>query len=178
MQLKTPSQCMDGCSQLYCMLHQGIIYSPTAAANYSSEVFTGVDDVIPAGRVGYPEEVSQSLSLSSSPTLSLSPTPSLSLYLSGCITTLTLSFPTHTQIAGPVCFLLSPAAGYMTGTTLVVDGGWKLDHCNWQLSDHEGFPMELHSDYKLPRIQNEESGPSVTKSKLQCSFYVTSECKK
>ena len=69
------------------------------------------------------------------------------------------------QIAGPVCFLLSPAAGYMTGTTLVVDGGWKLDQNNWTLSEHEGFPMELHSDYQLPRSTDKESSP-VTKSKL------------
>ena len=69
------------------------------------------------------------------------------------------------QIAGPVCFLLSPAAGYMTGTTLVVDGGWKLDHHNWPLSEHEGFPMELHTDFKLPGRSDEESNP-VTKSKL------------
>ena len=114
--------------------------------------------MIPAGRVGYPEEVSHCHCHS----FSLSP------LLNWYSTSLTLSFLTHTptQIAGPVCFLLSPAAGYMTGTTLVVDGGWKLDHHNWHLSDHEGFPMELHSDYKLPRRQKEESDPPVTKSKL------------
>ena len=54
----------------------------------------------------------------------------------------------------------------MTGTTLIVDGGWKLDHHNWHLSEHEGFPMELHSDYKLPRRQDEDSDSPVTKSKL------------
>ena len=112
----------------------------------------------------------QSLNLSISLSLSLSLSLFLSLYhhFTHSFTHLHTHTHTHThlfKIAGPVCFLLSPAAGYMTGTTLVVDGGWKLDHHNWVLSDHRGFPMELHTDYQLPKKSDDDSAP-LTKSKL------------
>lgn len=39
---------------------QGVIYSPTAAANYDTDMFEAYLDNIPAKRVGYPEEVNHS----------------------------------------------------------------------------------------------------------------------
>ena len=64
----------------------GIIYSPTAVANYGdSTVMVGAAPRIPAKRLGTVEEVS-----------------------------------------GVVCFLLSPAAAFITGESVWVDGGQAL----------------------------------------------------
>ena len=85
------------------------------------------------------------------------------------------------QVSGAVCFLLSPAAAYITGCTIPVDGGQGIYRSPWviqgiyctpthththslslththtlslslplSLSDHEGFPAQLHSDVELP----------------------------
>lgn len=72
------------------------------------------------------------------------------------------------QVSGAVCFLLSPAAAYITGCTLPVDGGQSIYRSPWVIQgkttpphhitttpsplpiDHEGFPVQLHSDVELP----------------------------
>ena len=72
----------------------GVIQSPTAAANYSVDVFEAAKGNLPSQRTGVPEEVS-----------------------------------------GSVCFLLSPAASFISGTVLKVDCAgslysslfWKID---------------------------------------------------
>ena len=46
---------------LFFVVSQGVIYSATAAANYSNNVFDTSIPNIPAKRLGYPEEVSTCL---------------------------------------------------------------------------------------------------------------------
>jgi peroxisomal trans-2-enoyl-CoA reductase len=99
----------------------GVIYSETAAANYPDpETFNRSLHIIPARRLGCPEEVS-----------------------------------------GAVCFLLSPAAAYITGCTIPVDGGQGIYRSPWVIQDHEGFPVQLHSEVALPpKGDATEPGPS------------------
>ena len=72
---------------------------------------------------------------------------------------------TLAQVSGPVCFLLSPAAGYITGVTVQVDGGWGNYRSNWEVPDHKShdtWPMELHTDFPIPKSEDD----SGVKSKL------------
>ena len=38
-----------------------------------------------------------------------------------------------TQVSSAVCFLLSPGADYITGSTITVDGGWVYYKPNWNV---------------------------------------------
>ncbi|PKK28725.1 peroxisomal trans-2-enoyl-CoA reductase, partial [Columba livia] len=44
------------------------------------------------------------------------------------------------EISPAVCFLLSPAASYITGITMVVDGGKSLYSCLLEIPDHDRWP--------------------------------------
>ncbi|XP_063284611.1 peroxisomal trans-2-enoyl-CoA reductase-like [Pelobates fuscus] len=44
------------------------------------------------------------------------------------------------EISPMVCFLLSPAASYITGETVKVDAGQSLYHPFWEVTDHNRWP--------------------------------------
>ncbi|KAM9718555.1 peroxisomal trans-2-enoyl-CoA reductase [Menidia menidia] len=44
------------------------------------------------------------------------------------------------EISSTVCFLLSPAASYISGATLKVDAGQSLYRSMWEIPDHEAWP--------------------------------------
>ncbi|XP_067890558.1 peroxisomal trans-2-enoyl-CoA reductase [Heterodontus francisci] len=44
------------------------------------------------------------------------------------------------EVATVVCFLLSPAASFMTGETVKVDAGQSLYHSLWEIPDHDRWP--------------------------------------
>ncbi|XP_028974891.2 peroxisomal trans-2-enoyl-CoA reductase isoform X1 [Esox lucius] len=44
------------------------------------------------------------------------------------------------EISPAVCFLLSPAASFISGATLRVDAGQSLYHAMWQIPDHSAWP--------------------------------------
>ena len=57
------------------------------------------------------------------------------------------------EVSGAVCFLLSPAAAFITGITLPIDGGAPLYPSTFEIPDHEtskafdGFHREVHFDF-------------------------------
>ncbi|XP_063067885.1 peroxisomal trans-2-enoyl-CoA reductase [Engraulis encrasicolus] len=44
------------------------------------------------------------------------------------------------EISPAVCFLLSPAASFISGETLKVDAGQSLYHSMWEIPDHSSWP--------------------------------------
>ncbi|XP_077305778.1 peroxisomal trans-2-enoyl-CoA reductase [Lithobates pipiens] len=44
------------------------------------------------------------------------------------------------EISPMVCFLLSPAASFITGETVKVDAGQSLYHSHWEVPDHNRWP--------------------------------------
>ncbi|XP_075685194.1 peroxisomal trans-2-enoyl-CoA reductase isoform X2 [Rhinoderma darwinii] len=80
----------------------GTIFSKTAVENYKDigpAMFHNFIPMIPAKRLGLPEEISPM-----------------------------------------VCFLLSPAASFITGETMKVDAGQGLYHSHWVVPDHDRWP--------------------------------------
>lgn len=47
---------------------------------------------------------------------------------------------TESEVAGAVTFLLSPAAAYISGETLKVDGAGSLWRKSWDIPEHDRFP--------------------------------------
>ncbi|XP_016121838.1 peroxisomal trans-2-enoyl-CoA reductase-like, partial [Sinocyclocheilus grahami] len=66
------------------------------------------------------------------------------------------------EVSPAVCFLLSPAASYITGATLKVDAGQSLYHSVWEIPDHTAWPPAPEGEYTdiLREIMD------MTKSKL------------
>ncbi|XP_075465848.1 peroxisomal trans-2-enoyl-CoA reductase [Ascaphus truei] len=50
------------------------------------------------------------------------------------------------EISPMVCFLLSPAASYITGETVKVDAGQSLYHSAWEVPDHNRWPAAPDGD--------------------------------
>jgi len=44
---------------------------------------------------------------------------------------------TESEISGVICFLLSPAASYVTGVTVQIDGGSSMGHAEFPAMDHD-----------------------------------------
>jgi citronellol/citronellal dehydrogenase len=44
---------------------------------------------------------------------------------------------TESEISGTICFLLSPAAAYITGVTVQIDGGSSMGHAEFPAMDHD-----------------------------------------
>ncbi|XP_030627320.1 peroxisomal trans-2-enoyl-CoA reductase [Chanos chanos] len=63
------------------------------------------------------------------------------------------------EISPAVCFLLSPAASYISGETLKVDAGQSLYHSMWEIPDHDAWPSP-------PEGENTEVLNEILKSKL------------
>ncbi|KAJ1184351.1 hypothetical protein NDU88_001159 [Pleurodeles waltl] len=50
------------------------------------------------------------------------------------------------EISPMVCFLLSPAASFLTGETVKVDAGQSLYHSSWEVPDHANWPPAPEGD--------------------------------
>ena len=58
---------------------------------------------------------------------------------------------TESEIAAAICFLLSPAAAFITGHCLPVDGGAPLMPHHWPMPDHDrSLPFEGFHRTDLP----------------------------
>jgi citronellol/citronellal dehydrogenase len=65
---------------------------------------------------------------------------------------------TESEISGAICFLLSPAAAFITGTTLAVDGGAPLVSVLWPMSDSSrSEPFDGFHRAVTPEILRERS---------------------
>ncbi len=53
-------------------------------------------------------------------------------------------FGTEAEVAAAVTFLLSPAAAYITGETLRVDGASSLWRSSWEIDDHDNAPSAFN----------------------------------
>jgi citronellol/citronellal dehydrogenase len=49
-------------------------------------------------------------------------------------------FGTESEISAVITFLLSPAAAYMTGESIRIDGGYALWRKTWEVPDHDNAP--------------------------------------
>lgn len=70
------------------------------------------------------------------------------------------------EVSGAVCFLLSPAADYVTGVTVMVDGGWSIYRHNWDVPEHEGQPRNMHTDFAMKKDGGSEEEEDTPKAKL------------
>nr|XP_025951278.1 peroxisomal trans-2-enoyl-CoA reductase [Dromaius novaehollandiae] len=67
------------------------------------------------------------------------------------------------EISPAVCFLLSPAASYITGITMVVDGGQSLYSRNLEIPDHNRWspPPEGRNSDMLKKLLSGEFKPKL-----------------
>jgi citronellol/citronellal dehydrogenase len=60
---------------------------------------------------------------------------------------------TESEISGVICFLLSPAASYVTGITLQIDGGSSMGHAEFPAMDHDkSVPFNGFHRARLPEV--------------------------
>lgn len=69
-------------------------------------------------------------------------------------------FGTEAEVSAAICFLLSDAAAFITGTTLRVDGGAPLADPVWPMPDHaRSKPFEgFHRSKPLAFLEDDEPG--------------------
>ena len=60
---------------------------------------------------------------------------------------------TESEISGVICFLLSPAASYVTGITVQIDGGSSMGHAEFPAMDHDNsVPFNGFHRARLPEV--------------------------
>jgi citronellol/citronellal dehydrogenase len=60
---------------------------------------------------------------------------------------------TESEISAVICFLLSPAAAYVTGITLQIDGGSSMGHAEFPAMDHDkSVPFNGFHRARLPEV--------------------------
>ena len=60
---------------------------------------------------------------------------------------------TESEISGVICFLLSPAAAYVTGITVQIDGGSSMGHAEFPAMDHDkSVPFNGFHRAVLPEV--------------------------
>ncbi len=63
------------------------------------------------------------------------------------------------EVSGAVCFLLSPAAAFITGASLRIDGGTLGAHREWPLAPHDAVPyFDGFHRAELPTLFSEGDG--------------------
>lgn len=62
-------------------------------------------------------------------------------------------FGVEAEVSAPIVFLLSPAAAFITGVTIEIDGGVPLVRPDWPLPDHDrSKPYDGFHRYTLPKV--------------------------
>jgi len=62
-------------------------------------------------------------------------------------------FGVEAEVSAPIVFLLSPAAAFITGVTIEIDGGVPLVRPDWPLPDHDrSKPYDGFHRYALPKV--------------------------
>ncbi|KAI5618659.1 peroxisomal trans-2-enoyl-CoA reductase [Silurus asotus] len=117
----------------------GTIFSKTAMENYKElgpMIFQMAVPCIPAKRLGLPEEgtIFSKTAMENYKELG----PMIFQMAVPCIPAKRLGFPE--EISPAVCFLLSPAASFISGATLKVDAGQSLYDSVWEIPDHSSWP--------------------------------------
>lgn len=73
--------------------------------------------------------------------------------------TLAKRLGTESEVSAAVCFLLSPAAAFITGQTLAVDGGAPLYPNNFPVPDHDELPpYDAFHRSSIPQFLREHVG--------------------
>ena len=70
-------------------------------------------------------------------------------------------FGTEAEVSAAIVYLLSPAAAYITGSCIRVDGGTPNARNTWQLEPHErSEPFEGFHRARLPDLLKRQGGES------------------